>query len=102
MRPIENESWVSATGDLSVIEGAITEDGANPFVLQIQDELLSDLTGSIGFIEHNTQPTVGEEAIWQGSTAVLTGQITAETWMESVKAAAAAAEPVVALEESCG
>jgi raffinose/stachyose/melibiose transport system substrate-binding protein len=98
----QQQEWVAATGDLSVIDGAITEDSANPFVLQIQDELLSDLTGSIGFIEHNTQPTVGEEAIWQGSTAVLTGQLTAETWMESVEAAAAAAEPVVAVEESCG
>ena len=50
---------------------------------------------------HVTPKAVGEDAIWQGSVAVLTGQATPQSWMASVEKAAEANKPTSTLKPDC-
>lgn len=85
--------WVKNAFSISPINGAMTEETAHPFLLRIIDEQISDNTGSFPFLEHILPKTVGEDEIWMGSVGVLTGQLTAETWMEGVEEDAASQDP---------
>ncbi|MER3389792.1 MAG: ABC transporter substrate-binding protein [Microcella sp.] len=87
-------------GSVSTVLGA--NDGVLPLMAQVVSQSLDTSTGSIPFLEHVLPKEVGEDAIWNGSVAVLTGQATAQSWMESVQAAADATTPTLALVESCG
>ncbi len=99
---LENaQEGVRRTGSISSVIGAVTPETAPPLVLQIIEQQLNGNTGTIGFLEHNTPFEVGEDAIWTGSVGVLTGQLTAESWMQNVEAAAAATEPTLVLPEVC-
>ena len=93
--------WVENIGEISTTAGAVTEETADPLIMQIVNEQVENNTGAIPFIEHVTDPSVGEDAIWMGGVGVLTGQLTAEQWMASVEEAAANAEPILALEPVC-
>ncbi len=93
--------WVENIGEISATAGAVTEETAGPLTMQIVNEQVEGNTGTIPFIEHVTDPLVGEDKIWMGSVGVLTGQLTAQAWMQSVEEAAASAEPVLALEAVC-
>lgn len=95
------QEGVRRTGSISSVVGAVTEETANPLTLQIIDQQLEGNTGTIGFLEHITPFEVGEDAIWTGSVGVLTGQLTAEQWMQNVEDAAAATEPTLVLPEQC-
>jgi hypothetical protein len=97
----QSQEFVKGAGSMSTVEGAVTPEVADPLVLQIIDEQINGNTGAVGFLEHVTPKAVGEDAIWMGSVGVLTGQLTAQTWMESVEAAAAAEAPTLVLEPSC-
>jgi raffinose/stachyose/melibiose transport system substrate-binding protein len=99
---LENaQEGVRRTGSISSVIGAVTAETANPLTLQIIDQQLEGNTGTIGFLEHVTPYEVGEDAIWTGSVGVLTGQLTAETWMQRVEEAATATEPTLVLPEQC-
>jgi hypothetical protein len=76
-------------------------DDANPFLVRIVNEEIEGNTGSIPFVEHIVPKTVGEEAVWMGSVGVLTGQLTAESWMQSVEAEAANQAPIIDREATC-
>lgn len=80
---------------------AANEKITNPLTLQVVEEQLEPATGAIGFIEHQTPKQVGEEAIWEGSTAVLTGQATADSWMEDLESAASEHGAAIKVEENC-
>jgi raffinose/stachyose/melibiose transport system substrate-binding protein len=95
------QEGVRRTGSISSVVGAVTEETATPLVLQIISQQLDGNTGTIGFLEHITPKEVGEDAIWMGSVGVLTGQLTAEQWMQNVEDAAAATEPTLILPEQC-
>ena len=59
----------------------------SPLATQIVNEQISPATESYTFLEHATTIATGEDAIWKGSIGVLTGQLTAQSWMQSVQAA---------------
>lgn len=102
--------WVSQTkqqeeyvkiGAISATSAANDPALEDPLTSQVIAEQIKPSTGSFPFIEHVTPKAVGEDAIWQGSVAVLTGQATAQSWMQSVEDAAAAEHPTVTLKENC-
>ena len=80
---------------MSPVVGAVNEETASPNLMKIVQDQVEGNTGSFPFLEHILPKTVGEEAIWMGSVGVLTGDLTAETWMESVEAAAESEPPVI-------
>lgn len=88
-------------GIISATSAANKEALMNSLTSQVIAEQIKPSTGSFPYLEHVTPKAVGEDAIWQGSVAVLTGQATAESWMQSVEDAAAAEDPTTTLEENC-
>jgi raffinose/stachyose/melibiose transport system substrate-binding protein len=86
--------WVKDTNSMSAVAGAVTPETASPLLQQIITEQVEGNTGSFPFLEHILPKEVGEDAIWMGSVGVLTGQLTAESWMASVEAEAAKHPPV--------
>jgi raffinose/stachyose/melibiose transport system substrate-binding protein len=92
---------VENAGEMSTVEGALNDETANPYTMQIVQEQIEGNTGAIAFIEHVLPKTVGEEAIWMGSVGVLTGQLDAESWMQSVEDEAASQDPTLVLEPVC-
>jgi len=89
------ETWVKDAVKISPIAGAVNENTASPNLMKIVNGQIDGNTGSFPFLEHILPKTVGEDAIWMGSVGVLTGDLTAQTWMESVEAAAEAEPPVI-------
>jgi raffinose/stachyose/melibiose transport system substrate-binding protein len=87
------EVWVKDAVSISPVVGAVNEQTASPNLMKIVNEQIDGNTGSFPFLEHITPKAVGEEAIWMGSVGVLTGDLTAQTWMESVEKAAASEPP---------
>ena len=90
--------WVKEGFKISPVVGAITDQTASPMVMQLVNEQVKANTGSFPFLEHVTPKTVGEDRIWMGSVGVLTGQLTAETWMQSVEEEAAKQPPTLVRE----
>jgi raffinose/stachyose/melibiose transport system substrate-binding protein len=90
--------WVKQGVNISPIKGAVTEETASPLLMQIVKEQIEGNTGSFPFLEHVLPKTVGEEKIWMGSVGVLTGQLNAETWMQSVEEEAAKEPPTLVRE----
>jgi raffinose/stachyose/melibiose transport system substrate-binding protein len=89
------ETWVKDSVKISPIAGAVNDETASENLMKIVEGQIDGNTGSFPFLEHILPKTVGEEAIWMGSVGVLTGDLTAETWMESVEAAAESEPPVI-------
>ncbi len=89
------ETWVKDAVKISPIAGAVNDETASANLMKIVQGQIEGNTGSFPFLEHILPKTVGEEAIWMGSVGVLTGDLTAETWMESVETAAEAEPPVI-------
>ncbi len=89
------QTWVKEAVSISPVVGAVTEATADPLLIKIVDEEINPNTGSFPFLEHVTPKTVGEDKIWMGSVAVLTGQMNAESWMQSVEDEAAAQPPTL-------
>jgi len=85
--------WVKEASSISPVVGAVTAETANEYLLSIVNDQINGNTGSFPFLEHILPKTVGEEKIWMGSVGVLTGQLTAETWMQSVEEEAAKQPP---------
>jgi ABC-type glycerol-3-phosphate transport system substrate-binding protein len=88
------QMWVKNAACYSPITGAVTPEIVSPLLLQLHNDVIQPSTGTIPILEHITPPTVGEERIFFGSTGVLTGQLTAETWMQQVENEAAKESPV--------
>lgn len=88
------QTWVKDTNSMSAVKGAVTTETASPMLQQIVSEQVDGNTGSFPFLEHILPKEVGEDAIWMGSVGVLTGQLTAESWMANVEAEAAKQKPV--------
>lgn len=78
--------WVKETGYISAIRGGVTEETAGPRVAKMIS-IFDEATGSIPFIDVATPPSVGEDKVYNGGVAVLTGQMTPQEWMDSVEAA---------------
>ncbi len=95
------QAITAATGDISAIVGGNSPEVTDPFIQRIIAEELEVSGGNIPFLEHILPPAVGEDALWNGGVGVLTGELTPQTWMEQVQAAADANEPVVSLPETC-
>jgi raffinose/stachyose/melibiose transport system substrate-binding protein len=93
--------WVETIGEISTTAGAVSSETASPLIMQIVNEQVEGNTGAIPFIEHVTDPSVGEDRIWMGGVGVLTGQLNAEAWMASVEEAAANSEPILVLDPVC-
>ena len=89
------EIWVKETQSVSAVSGAVNEKTAGKFLMQIVEEQVKDNTGSIPFLEHILPKEVGEDAIWMGSVGILTGELTAETWMQRVEEEAQKHKPVI-------
>jgi raffinose/stachyose/melibiose transport system substrate-binding protein len=87
--------WVKNAVVVSPIRGAATEETANPLLLRIVKEEIEPNTGSFPFVEHIVPKTVGEEKFWMGSVGVLTGQLNAQTWMQSIEDEAAKQPPTL-------
>jgi raffinose/stachyose/melibiose transport system substrate-binding protein len=88
-------------GNISAVTAANVPSLLSPLSRKVVDEQIKASTGSFPFIEHVTPKAVGEDAIWQGSVAVLTGQATPMSWMQSVEKAAEANKPTSTLKEDC-
>jgi raffinose/stachyose/melibiose transport system substrate-binding protein len=88
-------------GNISAVPAANKPDLEDPLTKVVVEQQVESSTGSFPFIEHVTPKAVGEDAIWQGSVAVLTGQATPLSWMESVEKAAAANPPTATLKPDC-
>jgi raffinose/stachyose/melibiose transport system substrate-binding protein len=84
----EQQKALNKTGNISAVSAANDASSLDPFSLQIVNEQIKPATNPYTFLEHATTLAVGENAIWKGSVAVLTGQMTAQSWMESVQKAA--------------
>lgn len=99
----EQSSELAKTGLIMSNPDANTSDSLDPLSLQIAEEQIVPANNSYPFGEHMTTKAVGEDAIWKGSTGVLTGT-TAEEWMASVQAAddETQGENSFKLEENCG
>jgi ABC-type glycerol-3-phosphate transport system substrate-binding protein len=89
------ETWVRDSVKVSPVAGAVNDETASPNLMKIVEGQIEGNTGSFPFLEHILPKTVGEEAIWMGSVGVLTGYLTAETWMEDVEATAESEPPVI-------
>ena len=89
------EIWVKDSVKISPIVGAVNDETASANLMKIVQGQIDGNTGSFPFLEHILPKTVGEEALWMGSVGVLTGDLTAETWMESVETAAESEPPVI-------
>lgn len=88
-------------GNISAVTAANVPAMESPLTRQVVNQQIKSSTGSFPFIEHVTPKAVGEDAIWQGSVAVLTGQATPLSWMQSVEKAAAANPPTSTLKADC-
>lgn len=88
-------------GDISTVTAANDPALEDPLIKQVVAEQIKPTTGSFPFLEHILPKAVGEDAIWQGSIAVLTGQATPQSWMETVETAAASEDPSIKLPEAC-
>jgi ABC-type glycerol-3-phosphate transport system substrate-binding protein len=107
---LEFLDWISAPeqqegsvkiGNISAVPEANKPDLEDPLTKVVVEEQIDSSTGSFPFIEHVTPKAVGEDAIWQGSVAVLTGQATPMSWMQSVEKAADSNPPTSSLKPSC-
>jgi raffinose/stachyose/melibiose transport system substrate-binding protein len=99
-QPKQQELSVKA-GNISAVTAANVPSLQSPLAHQVVEQQIKPSTGSFPFIEHVTPKAVGEDAIWQGSVAVLTGQATPMSWMQSVEKAAEANKPTSTLKEDC-
>lgn len=99
----EQSKQLASTGLIMANPDANTSDALDPFSVQISEEQIVPAENSYSFLEHKTHKAVGEDAIWKGSTGALTGQLSAEEWMESVQAAheATVEQNPYKLEENC-
>ncbi len=97
---VEQEKLKVEAGSISAVTEANDPALQDPFSSQVAEQLKT-ATDVFPFVEHITPLPVGEDAIWKGSIGVLTGQLTAQTWMESVEEAAEANPPTLTLEEDC-
>lgn len=88
-------------GNISAVPAANVPSLEDPLTKIVVDQQIKTATGSFPFVEHVTPKAVGEDAIWQGSVAVLTGQATAASWMQSVEKAAEANPPTSSLKPDC-
>lgn len=88
-------------GNISAVPAANEPSLESPLTQKVVAEQIKTSTGSFPFIEHVTPKSVGEDAIWQGSVAVLTGQATPQSWMESVEKAASTDAPTSTLKADC-
>lgn len=83
-RPEWAREWVRL-----VKSNVAVQDGNTPDVMSDQAyrlmELLGTATGYAPFLDGNLPPTVGEDKIYNGSMAVLTGEMTSEEWMKSIE-----------------
>lgn len=99
-QPKQQEASVKI-GNISAVTAANNPSLENPLTQKVVNEQIKSSTGSFPFIEHVTPKAVGEDAIWQGSVAVLTGQATPMSWMQSVEKAAEANKPTSTLKADC-
>jgi len=97
---VEQEKQKVKAGSLSAVTAANDPSLQDPFSSQVAEQI-KNATNVFPFVEHITPLPVGEDAIWKGSIGVLTGQQTAQSWMESVEEAAAANEPTLTQPEDC-
>lgn len=77
--------WVE-NDKLSTIRGALTKDNASERLLRTQ-QIVEKAKASIAGLELCVPPSVGEDKIYNGAAAVVSGQMTAEQWMQSVEKA---------------
>lgn len=98
-QPEQQEGTVKI-GNISAVPAANKPELQNPLTVEVVKQIESS-TGSFPFIEHVTPKAVGEDAIWQGSVAALTGQATPESWMQSVEEAGASSPPTSSLKPDC-
>lgn len=99
-QPKQQEASVKI-GNISAVTAADLPSLEDPLTQQVVSQQIKTATGSFPFIEHVTPKAVGEDAIWQGSVAVLTGQATPLSWMQSVEKAAEANKPTSTLKADC-
>jgi raffinose/stachyose/melibiose transport system substrate-binding protein len=99
-QPKQQEASVKI-GNISAVTAANVPSLESPLTQQVVSQQIKTETGSFPFIEHVTPKAVGEDAIWQGSVAVLTGQATPMSWMQSVEKAAEANKPTSTLKPDC-
>ena len=98
---VPQEKQKVAAGSLSAVTEANDPALQDVFSAQAAAQLKA-AENVFPFVEHIVPLTVGEDAIWKGSIGVLTGQLDAQSWMESVEEAAAANDPTLTLPEDCG
>lgn len=99
-QPKQQEGSVKI-GNISAVTAANVQSMESPLTQQVVKDQITSATGSFPFIEHVTPKAVGEDAIWQGSVAVLTGQATPQSWMQAVENAAEANKPTSTIKPEC-
>lgn len=85
----ENQTLLNkAAGEISAVTAANTPASLNRLSTQmVAQQFNSAVTQPYTFLEHATTIKTGEDAIWKGSVGALTGQLTAQSWMDSVQKA---------------
>ena len=84
---VDSQKAINKVGStISAVTAADTPDSLGAYSQQVVKEQLP-ATQPYTFLEHVTTIATGEDAIWKGSIGALTGQLTAQSWMESVQKA---------------
>ncbi len=70
-------------GNMSLIEGAV--EGNAPEVIQDLWATVGDASAALPWIENELPPGVGEDKVYSGSVALLTGDMTPEVFSQSIQ-----------------
>jgi raffinose/stachyose/melibiose transport system substrate-binding protein len=77
-------TWAKA-GLFSLVDGAVEQNGPEE-VMPLWDAVLQ-ANASLPWLENELPPGVGEDAIYNGSAALVSGRVTPQEFVESVQAA---------------
>lgn len=72
-------------GNMSLIEGAVEENA--PEVIQELWATVGDANAALPWIENELPPGVGEDKVYSGSVALLTGEMTPEAFSQAIQEA---------------
>jgi ABC-type glycerol-3-phosphate transport system substrate-binding protein len=72
-------------GNISMITGAVEEN--SPEVVQELWATVGEASGALPWIENELPPGVGEDKVYSGSVALLTGEMTPEQFAQSIQEA---------------
>ncbi len=94
LQPEVVRKWTVGVNGLSAIKGTVSEDGGSVLAGAIS-EMVNKAEKITPFLDQITPPEVGEGGLFMQSVAILTGDLTAHTWMQQVEELASELAPVL-------